>query len=696
MQYSPFVDRIKSQGGKAWDIHFAAIDALRKGEDVIVLSVGDPDFNTPTSICDSAIAAIKAGDTHYMETKGHPDLRAKIVEHFNKTTQYPITADNVVALPGTQNGLYCAAACLLTQGDDVLVPDPAYLTYEATLKSSGANVVPVPTSADDGFRLEEQVLRDLVTPQTKAIFFANPNNPTGRVMDQTELDAIANVAREYDLWVVSDEVYATLSFDKPFKSIRELEGMQERTIVISSLSKSHAMTGWRAGWMIANPTMIEHMDPLLLNMLYGLPGFVQQAAITALDQTDEIVPDMLATYRQRRDVVKTALANCSGITLLEPDAGMFILVDIRQLHVDTEAFTWALYKHTGVSTLDAAAFGDSAKGFIRLSFTLSTEKLADACQRIKGFIDDLAASKVSIKPISTEFSSGLSTSVEPNSARLTGNSQKIHSQQVHSQLVTTLEKKKKVIQVENLHKRFGDHEVLKGVSLTAREGDVISLIGGSGSGKSTLLRCINMLEIPNQGVVYIDNKGIDIGTDAKGNPIVHDQRHLTDIRSSLGMVFQSFNLWPHRTVLENLIEAPIHVFGESKAVAIARAEMLLERVGMAHKKHEYPSFLSGGQQQRVAIARALAVEPKAMLFDEPTSALDPELVGEVLKVIRSLAEEGRTMILVTHEMAFARDVSSHVAFLHQGIIEEQGAPADIFTNPQSARFRQFISAQDRR
>ncbi|MGY0615914.1 ABC transporter ATP-binding protein [Vibrio sp. FJH11] len=252
------------------------------------------------------------------------------------------------------------------------------------------------------------------------------------------------------------------------------------------------------------------------------------------------------------------------------------------------------------------------------------------------------------------------------------------------------------MEVVDLHKKFGDNEVLKGVSLTARQGDVISLIGGSGSGKSTLLRCINMLEVPNQGLVYVNGEGIETDIDHKGQPFIRNQKQLLDIRSRLGMVFQNFNLWPHRTVLENLIEAPIHVFGESKAEATDRALALLERVGMAHKKDAYPGFLSGGQQQRVAIARALAVEPKAMLFDEPTSALDPELVGEVLKVIRSLAEEGRTMILVTHEMAFAREVSSHVAFLHQGIIEDEGHPSVLFSNPTSERCRQFINAQHNR
>lgn len=668
MNYSPFVEQIKSQGGEAWDIHFQALDASRAGEDVIVLSIGDPDFKTPDVICDSAVAALKEGDTHYMDTKGSVELRTKIAEHFNRSTQYPISIDNVIVLPGTQNGLYCAAACLLEAGDEVLVLDPAYLTYEATLKSSGATVIPVLTEADEYFKLDPIALRNAVTNKTKAIFFANPNNPTGRVMEIDELEAIASIAKEFDLWVISDEVYSALSFGKECISIRELEGMSERTIVLSSLSKSHAMTGWRAGWMIANPTMIDHMDPLVLNMLYGVPGFIQQAAVTALEHADEITTQMLDVYKKRCSVVKSGLANCPKVKLVEPDAGMFMLLDIRELEVSTEQFTWALFEHEKVSTLDAAAFGDSAAGFIRLSFTLTEERLEEACIRIKRFVSNLIEQKIALKT----------------------------PEIILPDPIEIVKKPKKVIEVVNLHKQFGDHEVLKGVSLCAREGEVISLIGGSGSGKSTLLRCINMLEVPNKGLIYIDGQGIETDIDHKGLPFVKDKHQLIDIRSRLGMVFQNFNLWPHRTVLENLIEAPIHVFGESKSEAIARAEVLLERVGMAHKKNEYPSFLSGGQQQRVAIARALAVEPKAMLFDEPTSALDPELVGEVLKVIRSLADEGRTMILVTHEMAFARDVSSHVAFLHQGIIEEQGAPNDIFNNPQSERFRQFINAQHTR
>jgi len=246
--------------------------------------------------------------------------------------------------------------------------------------------------------------------------------------------------------------------------------------------------------------------------------------------------------------------------------------------------------------------------------------------------------------------------------------------------------------VEDLHKSFGDLEVLKGVSVSANEGDVISMIGSSGSGKSTLLRCINLLETPDSGRVYVEGELIRMRPTRNGHAVPQDHKQVDRIRSRLGMVFQSFNLWSHMTVLENVIEAPVHVLKVPKAEAIQRAEALLAKVGIAEKRSHYPSHLSGGQQQRAAIARALAMEPKVMLFDEPTSALDPELVGEVLRVIRQLAEEGRTMLIVTHEMGFAREVSSEVIFLHAGRIEEHGPPAQVFGNPKSERCRQFLAS----
>ncbi|WP_296178742.1 ABC transporter ATP-binding protein [Pseudomonas sp. UBA1879] len=245
--------------------------------------------------------------------------------------------------------------------------------------------------------------------------------------------------------------------------------------------------------------------------------------------------------------------------------------------------------------------------------------------------------------------------------------------------------------IDGLHKSYGDHEVLKGVSLKANVGDVICLIGASGSGKSTFLRCINFLEQPNDGAMSLDGQQIRMVSDATGMRVA-DPAELQRIRTRLAMVFQHFNLWSHMTVLENITMAPRRVLGVSKVEAEDRARKYLEKVGLpARVADQYPAFLSGGQQQRVAIARALAMEPEIMLFDEPTSALDPELVGEVLKVIQGLAEEGRTMILVTHEMGFARKVANQVVFLHQGQIEEIGHPDDVLGSPKSERLKQFLS-----
>jgi histidine transport system ATP-binding protein len=245
--------------------------------------------------------------------------------------------------------------------------------------------------------------------------------------------------------------------------------------------------------------------------------------------------------------------------------------------------------------------------------------------------------------------------------------------------------------VENLHKRYGDNEVLKGVSLVANRGDVISMIGSSGSGKSTLLRCINFLESPSSGRVTLNGNEVRTSVDKGGQIRASDPAQLRKMRTKLAMVFQHFNLWAHMTALENVIEAPRHVLKLSKAEATERAERYLDQVGMSRFANAYPAHLSGGQQQRVAIARALAVEPEALLFDEPTSALDPELVGDVLKVMRDLAEEGRTMIVVTHEMGFAREVSNHVVFLHQGVVEEEGHPREVLKAPRSERLQKFLS-----
>jgi len=236
-----------------------------------------------------------------------------------------------------------------------------------------------------------------------------------------------------------------------------------------------------------------------------------------------------------------------------------------------------------------------------------------------------------------------------------------------------------MIQVTDLHKQFGKLEVLKGISTTVTRGEVVAVIGPSGSGKSTFLRCINLLEQPTSGTIIVD-----------GFELTKPKANISKARQNIGMVFQQFNLFPHKSVLDNLTYAPINVLGISKDEAIKRAETLLERVGLAEKRDNYPNQLSGGQKQRVAIARALAMEPNVMLFDEPTSALDPEMVNEVLDVMKQLAESGMTMVIVTHEMGFAKEVADRVLFLDEGILMEEGSPVELFDNPKTDRAKKFL------
>ncbi|RIJ12460.1 ATP-binding cassette domain-containing protein [Pseudomonas sp. 91RF] len=247
------------------------------------------------------------------------------------------------------------------------------------------------------------------------------------------------------------------------------------------------------------------------------------------------------------------------------------------------------------------------------------------------------------------------------------------------------------LEIQDLHKSYGAHQVLKGVSLQAQAGDVISIIGSSGSGKSTFLRCINLLEQPNAGNIVLNGEPLKLVANKLGGLKAAEPRQLQRMRSRLSMVFQHFNLWSHMSALENVMEAPVHVLGVGKNEAREKAEHYLNKVGVAHRKDAWPAHMSGGEQQRVAIARALAMEPEVMLFDEPTSALDPELVGEVLKVMQDLAQEGRTMVVVTHEMGFAREVSNQLVFLHKGRVEERGDPREVLVNPQSERLQQFLA-----
>jgi arginine:pyruvate transaminase len=395
MRFSGLVDRIAGEATDAWDLHYVATEAKRRGGDTIILTIGDPDFGTPERFTEAGIAALRGGDTHYSDIDGRSKLRAVIAERFKARSGAAVGEANVIVTAGAQNALFSAALCIAQPGTEIIALDPTYVTYDAVIRGTGATLVQSPQPAAGGFRVDLETLAKRITERTRAIFYASPNNPTGATMGRDELDGIARLAQAHDLWVIADEVYADLTFERPHISMASLPGMPERTVTISSLSKSHAMTGWRSGWAIGPEGLIRHMSNLAIAMHYGLPGFIQEAAYVALVEGDAEVTRMREIYRRRRDLMLAALKDVPGISCLEPEAGMFMMIDVTRSGLTAKEFAWKLYEATGVAVLDASPFGASAKGFLRLAFTISEAELEEAARRISRFAEGLAAGKTS-------------------------------------------------------------------------------------------------------------------------------------------------------------------------------------------------------------------------------------------------------------------------------------------------------------
>lgn len=385
MRYSSLVDRLYNRAASGWDVHFEAWEAQARGEDVMVLSVGDPNFDTPEAITDACIAALRSGDTHYNVISGRTELRSAVAADLASRTGLSLSAENVVMCAGTQNALLGASMCLLENGDEVIGLEPMYLTYEATLRVGGADLVRVPQPAASGFRPDPALIEAAVTDRTRAIVITSPNNPTGVTLTEAELERIAELAIANDLWVISDEVYSDIVFEGNHASIASLPGMAERTVTVSSLSKSHAMTGWRVGWAVGPAELIKHIGELQINVNYGLPGFVQAAALTALTEHRNAYQQMKETYRRRRDLCAELLGQASGLSVLVPEAGMYLMADVSRLSKTSTQFARELFDATGVSVLDAGAFGASCEGWVRISFTISDDDLAEACGRVVEF-----------------------------------------------------------------------------------------------------------------------------------------------------------------------------------------------------------------------------------------------------------------------------------------------------------------------
>ena len=389
MRFSVLTQRITGEGAAAWQIHDRALAMREQGMDVLLLSVGDPDFDTPRAIVDAAVSSLRAGDTHYSDIRGLPTLRASIARRHRRRCGQLVAAEQVIVLPGAQCAVYAVAQCLLNPGDEVIVAEPMYVTYEAVFGACGATVVPVAVRPENGFRVDPADVARLVTPRTRAMLLNSPNNPSGASLPMSTWQALARLCIEHDLWLISDEVYSDLVYEGEHISPASLPGMAERTATINSLSKSHAMTGWRVGWVVGPESLTEHLANLSLCMLFGLPDFVQRAAQVALERDLPEVAQMHEEYRQRRDLVCTMLDDCPGLKPVRPDGGMFVMVDVRQTGLDAQAFAERLLDDYGVSVLAGEAFGPSAAGHIRIGLVVDQVKLADACRRIALYAAEL-------------------------------------------------------------------------------------------------------------------------------------------------------------------------------------------------------------------------------------------------------------------------------------------------------------------
>ena len=395
MKFASIVNRLDTPAAYAWSIHDNARKRRDKGEDIILLSVGDPDFDTPRAITRAAVKSLESGRTHYGFFAGEPALRQAIADRHAALTGQSVSPDQVVICPGAQNGLYTVVLCLAEAGDEVLVPEPRYVTYESVVDASGATRVDVPLDVDRGFHLDTCKLEAAVTDRTRVILLNTPHNPTGMVMTREELEGVAEVALRHDLWVVCDEVYAELTFGVPHISVCSLPQIADRSVSIGSLSKSHAMQGWRMGWVVAPPDLAKHLINLVKPMHYGMSPFLQDAAVVALTEPHAETEEMNRDYRARRDLVCSRVNAMPGLACSWPEGSMFLLVDVRATGLDGESFAWGLLDHGGVSLLPGTGFGASVTGHVRFSLTSPLAVLEDACDRMERYARSLDSLSVS-------------------------------------------------------------------------------------------------------------------------------------------------------------------------------------------------------------------------------------------------------------------------------------------------------------
>lgn len=391
MKFAPISDRLAGLGAAKWAVHAEGLRRASLGEPIIMLSIGEPDLPPPASVLDAAATAMRSGRTRYAHGQGEPQTLAAIANHLTQRSGVAVTPEQILYTAGTQNGLCTALLTLVQTGDEVLVPDPYYATYEGLVAASGAAFVPVATRPEDNFHATARAIERAVTKRTKVLLLNTPSNPTGAVLTEKEIDEIGAVCERHDLWIICDEVYADMTFDVPFCSPFDRPHLRHRTLAVSSISKSHALPGFRAGWVASHPDVTPRLVLVAEAMLFGSQPFIEDALTVALNEKHPEVEQLRLAFRQRAETLITAFADSQAITARMPEGGMFVMLDVRRTKLSGEEFAWQLLRQENVSVMPGESFGNGGAGHIRIALTVDSEILRDACTRIRKLAEKICS-----------------------------------------------------------------------------------------------------------------------------------------------------------------------------------------------------------------------------------------------------------------------------------------------------------------
>ena len=394
MKFAPISDRLTGLGAAKWAVHVEGLRRASLGESVILLSIGEPDLPPPASVIDKAASSMRSGRTRYAAGQGEPETLLAIADHLTRRSGFRVTPEQVLFTAGTQNGLCTALLTLVQAGDEVLVPDPYYATYEGLVAASGATFVPVPTLPEDNFHVTAQAIENAITSRTKVLLLNTPSNPTGAVLSISEIDAIGEVCKRHDLWIICDEVYADMTYDAPFCSPFDRPHLRDRTLAVSSISKSHALPGFRAGWVACHQDVIPRLTLVAEAMLFGSQPFIEDALAVALNEKHPEVERLRLAFRERAETLIKSFAESKAISARMPEGGMFIMLDVRKTKLSGEEFAWQLLNQHNVSVMPGESFGNGGAGHIRIALTVESEILRDACARIRSLAEKLVASVI--------------------------------------------------------------------------------------------------------------------------------------------------------------------------------------------------------------------------------------------------------------------------------------------------------------